>query len=274
MISLWILVASFVISLFLTACGLAVATRLLGSPRAGFANCVIATLLVQMVGIFCLIVAAVLKAIGAFPVLIAITTLAAIFPIFFILKWRFSASTKKSFAYLGAYCLCSVLLVVFAKFVMKPHVVEAFVATTVSMNPTIIPGDRFTVNKLIGPHRWDIIAFHPPVEPQETYCKRLVGLPGERLRFDGGSVYVNDQALVAPAVVAGKYYASPFGPTAHNGRYDEGDTISLGPDEYFVIGDNVSRSADSRTWGPLKMSATEGVIDLKYWPPNRLAFFR
>jgi signal peptidase I len=107
-----------------------------------------------------------------------------------------------------------------------------------------------------------------------VYCKRLVGLPGERLRFENGSIYVNDQAMTAPAVVAGRYHASPFQQPNPSARYEDGQTIALGSREYFLVGDDVNISADSRIYGPSDASTLVGVVDLKYWPLDRIQIFR
>src|SRR5205823_2060885 len=108
---------------------------------------------------------------------------------------------------------------------------------TPSMAPTIEPRDRLLVNKLLRPRRWDMVAYwRHDEQPPAVYCKRLIALPGERLRFDGGMVYINDQLMPAPAVVAGRCHASVPGTAA---RYADGQTIALGSDEYFLVGDNV-----------------------------------
>ena len=63
-------------------------------------------------------------------------------------------------------------------------------------------------------------------------------------------MFVNEHAVEAPAVVAGKYHASPPGLTPSQARYRDGEAIELKGDEYFLIGDNVDLSADSREYGP------------------------
>jgi signal peptidase I len=69
----------------------------------------------------------------------------------------------------------------------------------ISMKPTLQPGELLLVNKLaytIGnPRHGDVIVFHYPGNPEEDYIKRLIGLPGDEIRIEGGLVYINGQSL-------------------------------------------------------------------------------
>jgi signal peptidase I len=203
------------------------------------------------------------------------TLIAWISAIFVAFKSAFRLSTGRVWALFGIYAAWVVLLFILQALVTKPYVAEAFVLSTPSMSPTIEAQDHFFVEKLLRPRRWDIIAFrHTDNGQTSVFCKRLVGLPGERLRFEGGAVYVDDHAMTAPAVVAGRYHASPFRTPMPVAPYQDGQTISLGNHEYFVVGDNVNVSKDSRIYGPIDASSLVGVADLNYWPPDRVHIFR
>jgi signal peptidase I len=141
------------------------------------------------------------------------------------------------------------------------------------MSPTLEPGDRFMVNKLLVPRRWDLVAYQTNDAQSVVSCKRLVGLPGERLRFENGTLYVDDEPVVAPEVVAGQYSAE-IGDAPGLTQYRERETIHLGGDEYFFVGDNVQRSKDSRTDGPTHREKLVGVVDMIYWPLNRITVLR
>jgi signal peptidase I len=127
---------------------------------------------------------------------------------------------------------------------------------------------------MLSPRRWDLVAYWSRSDGDVIYCKRLVGLPGEKLKFDDGKMYVNDQVVEAPEVVAGKYYAAPPGLLPSQARYHDGETIELKGDEYFLIGDNVDVSADSRVYGLTLRSDLVGVADFIYWPLNRMKLLR
>jgi signal peptidase I len=256
---------------------LAFCARILGSPRGwvgvgiAVSFCLIAmgiAFLALDVALAGLSVLMNLARIGMLIVFICIT--------FALFKFAFRLSAGRVWALFGIYISWSVMELIFAVLVVKPYIAEAFIVPTASMSPTIEPRDRIVAEKLLHPHRWDIVAYRHAEDNGRTsvYCKRLVGQPGERLRFENGEIYVNDQAMTAPAVVAGRYHASPFQQPDATARYHDGQTIVLGSDEYFLIGDNVSISADSRIYGPSSASTLVGVADLKYWPPGRVHILR
>ncbi len=126
-----------------------------------------------------------------------------------------------------------------------------------SMEPTLHSGQYIIVSKLSyrlsDPQRGDIIVFRPPNAPREDYIKRIIGLPGEHVEIRDGAVWINGYRLEEP------YIASP---APYTGSWD------LGPDEYFVLGDNRGGSSDSHSWGPLPRENIIGKAWLCYWPPQ------
>lgn len=195
-----------------------------------------------------------------------------LYVIFIVIGRRFDLTARRAAAPFGAYLAISALIVAFLFLALRPHMLEAFVIPTKSMSPTMNPGDRFVVNKLLRPRRLDLVAYWTYGPHRDVYIKRLIGLPGERLRFENGGLYVNDHPIELPNVLAGHCRAAlgppPFWP------YHDGQTITLGPDEYFFIGDNADISLDSRHAGPSHGSALAGVVDLIYWPVSRFHVVR
>lgn len=126
-----------------------------------------------------------------------------------------------------------------------------------SMEPSLHSGQYVIVSKvhywLAEPQRGDIIVFQPPNGANEDYIKRIVGLPGERVEIRDGSVWINGYHLEEP------YLTSP---TPYVGVWE------LGPDEYFVLGDNRGGSSDSHSWGPLPKENIVGKAWFCYWPPR------
>ncbi|MBI3361013.1 MAG: signal peptidase I [Chloroflexi bacterium] len=127
-----------------------------------------------------------------------------------------------------------------------------------SMEPTLHSGQFVITNKVaykIGqPRRGDIIVFIAPRTAQEEdYIKRIIGLPGETVRVEARKVYVNGQMIEEPYIADAPQYSS---------------TWKVGPDEYFVLGDNRNHSNDSHDWGLLKRDAILGKAWLIYWPPE------
>ncbi len=107
-------------------------------------------------------------------------------------------------------------------------------------------GDRFFVNKLLQPRRWDIVVFRWPEDPRIKFCMRLVGLPGETVTIRDGAVWIDGKKQTPPDSCQGieyldrmKGWPSPLWGSA-------AQPAKLGPDEYFVLGDFSPMSKDSR----------------------------
>ncbi|HEY3391566.1 MAG TPA: signal peptidase I [Lacipirellulaceae bacterium] len=144
-------------------------------------------------------------------------------------------------------------------------------------------GDRILVCKPISPRRWDMIVFRYPADPTVNYVMRLVGMPGEKLEIRDGAVWIDHKKTEPPASIAGIRYSptiEAFGLT-HSGPGSE--PVELGPDEYFVLGDFVDQSSDSRLWqrgapGHAPYAVPEshivGVVINIYWPISRWTSFR
>lgn len=141
-----------------------------------------------------------------------------------------------------------------------------------SMLPTLQHGDNLIVDKLTyrfsDPKRFDIIVF-PHIEPNGTksyYIKRIIGLPGETVRMDtDGTIYINGAVLEED--YGEKVVSNP-------GRaYTE---ITLGEDEYFVLGDNRDNSSDSRdpSVGNIHRDDIVGKAWLRIWPLSSFGFLK
>ena len=122
-----------------------------------------------------------------------------------------------------------------------------------SMNPTLEDGDQLWVSKIaytIGkPHRFDVIIFK--YDEDDTYVKRIIALPGERIRIDNeGNIYINDLLIE-------EHYGKE--PIMANNVGRAGQDVLLGEDEYFVLGDNRNNSHDSR-WADVGNVQKEDII--------------
>jgi len=160
----------------------------------------------------------------------------------------------------------------------EAEVAQPFRVPTSSMEPTLVcakPGlgctgsfnDRVLVARIVyrfrNPSRGEIAVFHaPPLAQQRceeggTYLKRVIGLPGETVSERDGYVYVDGRRLAEPYIQS---------------RERDSETHvwpRLGPQQYFVMGDNRIGSCDSRVWGPVNRSAFIGPVVARYWPPSR-----
>jgi signal peptidase I len=125
-----------------------------------------------------------------------------------------------------------------------------------SMTPTLHPGDQLLVDRtafvLRSPRRWEVVVLRCPDRADEFCVKRIVALPGETVWLIGGEVFVDGRRVLKAASPAfgqsvGQASRLPIN-QALAGQTPALPTWQLGPDEYFVVGDNSAASDDSRTW--------------------------
>jgi signal peptidase I len=124
-----------------------------------------------------------------------------------------------------------------------------------SMRPTLDPGQRIAVAPLVRPPaRGDLVVLNRPGNLEVV--KRVVGLPGERVRLLSGQLEVDGRAVPEP------YLAGP----PSFGELD----LELGPAQYLVLGDHRAASTDGRDFGPVGADVLVGRVRFAYWPPRRL----
>jgi signal peptidase I len=170
-------------------------------------------------------------------------------------------------------------------FVVKPYRIPS-----PSMEPTLDIGQRVLVNRVTyhvsDPDIGDIVVFHPPKgaehdqcgdphagdgtrtacdqatsgESSETFIKRVVAGPGDRL-------YIHDGHPVVNGVEAKEDFIMPCRGGSNCNMPEE---IKIPPDHYFMMGDNRGASDDSRFWGPIPRSSVIGQAFVTYWPPDRV----
>jgi signal peptidase I len=134
---------------------------------------------------------------------------------------------------------------------------------SISMQPTLYPGDYVIVNKLAyrfshNPDRGDVIVFRYPPNPEAIpYIKRIIGLPGDKIHITDGKVYVNGQLVVEPYLVVST---------------NRGGDWTVPDGQLFVMGDNRNNSSDSRSWGFVPFENIIGRAELIYLPPQHWAF--
>jgi signal peptidase I len=162
------------------------------------------------------------------------------------LRWRSVANLALQLA------LLAVLIAAF--FVRLPQVAG------LSMDPYIRSGEYVLINTFayrIGvPRRGEIVAFRHEGDARTVFIKRVIGLPGDRIRIDRGRVYVNGARLDEPYVAHadGRSFAQ----------------ISVPPSSVYVLGDNRAQSEDSRFFGPVGDDRLIGRAIAGVWPPHML----
>ncbi len=114
--------------------------------------------------------------------------------------------------------------------------------------------------------RGEVIVFKYPINPKQFFIKRIIGLPGERIKVDKGSVYIYNKENTEGVKLEEEYLPAGL---ATKGEND----YLVKDDEYFVMGDNRNHSSDSRTWGPIKTSNVIGKVLLRAWPISDAKIF-
>ncbi len=156
-----------------------------------------------------------------------------------------------------------VLAVVLIVFIYQPVKVEG-----TSMMPGLTDQERIFINKYtykLGAgsiEREDLVVFHYPYDPSQSYIKRIIGLPGDSIQIDNGTVYVNGKKLDEPYVPAEYRDHVPL------------KKESVPADKYFVLGDHRSSSNDSRVWGFVDRKEIYGKAVFVYWPPDKIGRVR
>lgn len=133
-----------------------------------------------------------------------------------------------------------------------------------SMMPTLQDQQYILVNRAAylfqPPQRGDVIVFEYPLDPTQDYVKRIIGIPGDRVQVEqDGTVMVNGVTLQEPYTTPSP---NPYIPT----------DLVVGPNHYFVLGDNRGDSSDSRVWGPVPRQNIIGKALLVYWPLSNFHF--
>lgn len=150
-------------------------------------------------------------------------------------------------------------------FIAQPHKVSG-----ASMFPNFKDGDYIITDKVsykIGnPERGDIVVFHNPNEESQDFIKRVIGVPGDRVKVESGRVYVNDKLLTEP-------YLQTEVVTNPGAFLQDGSEVIVPEGRFLVFGDNRLLSSDSRAWGFITKEEIIGKVFLRYWPQDAIGFY-
>ena len=160
---------------------------------------------------------------------------------------------------------------------IRTFVVQAFKIPSGSMIPTLLIGDHILVNKFIygikNPftgrvlipvediHRKDVIVFKYPVNPDQDFIKRVIGIPGDTIQIKNKEVFVNGE----PFVVDSAIFQNSLILSGQLQPRDNLGPITVPAHSYFVMGDNRDNSHDSRFWGYVPQVNVKGKAFIIYW---------
>jgi len=147
-------------------------------------------------------------------------------------------------------------------FLFKPFYVKGQ-----SMEPTFFEHDYLIIDEISyrfrEPQRGEVVVLHSPLN-SDYYLKRIIGLPGERIKVEGDKVVIyNDEN--PRGIVLDEVYLEEITPGS--------STITLGAGQYFVLGDNRDESLDSRRFGPIDRVKLVGRVWFRGWPFSRISTF-
>lgn len=149
-------------------------------------------------------------------------------------------------------------------FVAQPHKVSGS-----SMFPNFHDGDYIITDKVSyrfgDPKRGDVVVFKNPKDDSQEFIKRIMAVPGDKIRVEDGRLYLNDKLINEP------YLKSTV--VTNPGAYmQEGQDVTVTPGHFITIGDNRPNSSDSREWGLVIKDKIIGRVFLRYWPQNAIGF--
>ena len=170
-------------------------------------------------------------------------------------------------------------------FVILSALIGRFEIHQISMEPNFHEGQRVLVSKLDSiwsslvistahaadtrrsspfalQHGQVVVFFKTPSRDQDALIKRTIGLPGDTVELRDGAVLINGVLLDEPYVNGAQTFC---------GNYCQ--PFTLGPDEYFLMGDNRVNSLDSRSFGPIPASQLVGRVVLRYWPLEQVEVY-
>lgn len=163
-----------------------------------------------------------------------------------------------------------ILVVLLGAYLLITFVGQRTSVSGSSMEPTLSNNDQLILDKISyrfsEPQRFDIIVFPFQYAEKTFYVKRIIGLPGETVQIDlQGNIYINGQIL-----------NEDYGKETINFAGLAVEPITLGDDEYFVMGDNRNNSSDSRdpSVGNIRRSNIIGKAWVRIWPLNKFGVLK
>ena len=183
-----------------------------------------------------------------------------------------SAQIEKSFLGMaGLFFLELIKVAVLAGvtiFLVRYFLFKPFYVKGQSMEPTFYEKEYLIIDEISYrfrvPERGEVVVFRAPIDRKEYYLKRLIGLPGDRVRISEGQVIIYNSDFPEGKVVNEIYLDETTSGAS---------TVTLGPNEYYVLGDNRDARFDSRRFGPIPRRDIIGRAWFRGWPLHRVTTF-
>lgn len=161
-----------------------------------------------------------------------------------------------------------IILAIIIVIPIRVYIAQPFVVSGASMDPTFANGQYLVIDEISyrfhEPTRDDVIVFRYPNDTKKFFIKRIIGLPNETVEIKNGTVIIYNADNEQGFKLDEPYIVNHSGGNTH---------FELGPDEYFVMGDNRPASSDSRYWGSVHRDLIVGQALLRLLPVKELGIY-
>ncbi|MCR2804990.1 signal peptidase I [Paenibacillus soyae] len=182
---------------------------------------------------------------------------------------------KEIVEWIKALVIAVVLVFVIRQFLFSPFIVDGD-----SMQPNFETSERLIVNKILydirEPKFGEVIVFDVP-EQDRKFIKRVIGVPGDKVRLEGDDLYINDVLVEEPYIKDAIEAAHAEGRLYNTEKDFPNESVTettVPEDTIFVLGDNRGNSTDSRVIGFVKDEEIVGRADVIFWPLDKLSFIK
>lgn len=159
---------------------------------------------------------------------------------------------------------------------VRYYLIQPFYVKGASMEPNFYDHEYLIIDEISyrfsPPERGQVVVFRYPLNPQEYFIKRVIGLPGEEIEIKGGRVWVYGSDKPEGFMLQEDYLPDDLLTYSQSGG-ESGQRVSIGLGQYYVLGDNRNASKDSRSFGPVNSSFITGKVLFRGWPFNRVMVF-
>ena len=162
------------------------------------------------------------------------------------------------------------LVAIVTVLIIRTFLIQPFLVSGARMEPNFFGGDYLIIDEITyrfrEPQRGEVVVFRYLDDKKTFFIKRIVGLPGERVKIANGKVTIFNEEHKNGLVLNENYILQK---EITSGNID----TTLSDSQYFVLGDNRLHSFDSRGWGPLPEDNLIGIVRLRLWPFNKLDIY-
>ena len=191
--------------------------------------------------------------------------------------WKTNSNYDSILKTIGEFVIEIIKVVIISLAIIIPvryFLIQPFYVKGASMEPNFHDHEYLIINEILyrfdQPERGDIIVFRYPKDPSQYFIKRIIGLPGEKIKFKDNKIYIYNNQLENYVELNEEGYLSEDVVTTHRGKSE----FELGPDEFFVMGDNREASLDSRGFGTVPRRLIIGKAWVRGWPFDKITIFK